>query len=69
MFILSTHFNDKAPDLQSTIRKNMKKSECFIIIAVFTFFKSSKAQEELSKCESAVEKYVNQRSIKLEGLI
>jgi hypothetical protein len=37
----------------------MKKSDYFVIIAVFTVFtvfKSSKAQEELSKCESAVER-------------
>merc|ERR1711971_450653 len=38
-----------------TENNKMKKSDYFVIIAVFTIFKSSKAQEELSKCESAVE--------------
>ena len=37
----------------------MKKSDYFVIIAIFTLSSSSKAQEELSKCESAVERYVN----------
>ena len=52
LLLIVSHINDKV----LTENNKMKKSDYFVIIAVFTIFKSSKAQEELSKCESAVER-------------